>query len=144
MQTDYRSELLPWLIQFGGTEFFTFNFGYDVGVIDGNRQIKHFYNVMQRRVNGRDWHHCQPEERIQSIGFWEHTEKWSNPHCHMLVRGPKQLLRLTRLDGEPQWQKQVPRGQLCAEKCETPDQVASYISKRCITRLGQDKMFVYT
>ncbi len=132
-----------WLAEFGPDVFATFNFGYPIRPIDGDRSIKDLLNRIQHEAYGRNWSKRPPVARLVAVGCWEHVEKWSNPHCHVLVRGPELPVRTLLHQGREIWVSLQPRGQLDLGRVQSGHAVSSYVTKRVVSAEHQANLFVY-
>lgn len=139
-----RDELIEWLVELDPNLFVTVNFGYGVRKEDGEPKIKHLLNCIQREALGRNWLKLPPEARFQAVGFWEHTERWSNPHLHAAVVAPAPLDSWMLHRGPERWLEIAPRGQLHVVPVRSPERVVSYASKHIRRGDDFDKAFIYT
>jgi hypothetical protein len=138
-----KDELRAWLEARDPDLFLTFNFGYAVKQLDGERQMKHFFNATQGNAYGRNWAKRPPEARIDAVGIWEHPERWSNPHCHVGANIPEELINGLIVEGPELWQAISPRGQLDLSPVRRSKKVARYIAKDVHCRDHLDRLFVY-
>lgn len=135
--------LRAWLEARQPNAFLTFNFGYPVRQLEGERQIKHFFNSLQSEAYGRNWARRTADDRIEAVGAWEHVERWSNPHCHVSANVPELLMRNLERRGVGLWLQVSPRGQLDVSRTRRADKVVQYSTKDMHRAEDLDRLFVY-
>lgn len=123
------------------TCFITHNFGYEIKPLDGERRLKHFYNMADRAVLGRNWNKKPPDQRIRAIGYWEHLE--TNPHLHALVSASVEHLEWIEGYGPKAWMKCNQRGQLDTGPIRDLTRAVRYAFKEAKRGFDSDRLFVY-
>lgn len=140
-----RDETRAWIIATEPGAMATCSYGYAVDPIVGAASIKHLLNRAQRQAFGRRWAQVPAEYRLSAIGVWERVHRWGNTHCHVLVAGPKPVLRILRGWGAFAWEELQPRGQLHVRPIRSQNDAASYITK-CLSvnpSDAYDRLFIY-
>jgi hypothetical protein len=140
----HRDALLPWIGELKPNRFITFNFGYDVRQLDGERHIKHFCNRVMRDAYGRHWPELAGSKWLTLVGFWERLDANLNPHVHAMVRAPKAVAAVLRGPAPSYWKSAVPRGQLDIQELgSAPQRAARYITKQVWGKDGLDQLVIY-
>lgn len=135
------NDMLQMIHDIEPTCFITHNFGYQIDPINAETKLKHFYNMADHAVLGRNWNKKPPDQRVCALGYWEHLD--TNPHLHVLVRATSEHLEWIERYGPEAWLKCNHRGQLDAGPIRDQARAVRYAFKEAKGRFDSDRLFVY-